>query len=121
MDAVLNHPIIKLSDALGPFVRNVVALARSYDTIILLYEDDFSDRILAAWAELDRLNIHTRKIGEVYGGIEVHTFGMEDFPPGSIITLYVREARGDVDRQDIRRIAYKSLLNELALISVKVS
>jgi hypothetical protein len=108
------------SDTLSQTIRSIIELAKPYRTIILLYEDDFSENILAAWAELDRLNLRTRKLGEIYGGIEVHAFGLNNFPPNTMLELHIREASLDVSRQDLHRVAYKSLLNEVSLISVKV-
>lgn len=115
-----NAPKLIFSDTLSQTVRNIIELAKPYHTIILLYEDDFSDNIMAAWAEPDRLSLKTRKIGQIYGGIEVHTFGLDHFPPNTMLELHIREASLDVTRQDLQRVAYKSLLNELTLISVKV-
>lgn len=115
----LNGPEIVLSDTLGHSVRRLVEAAKGYDTIILLYEDDFSDNILASWAELDRLNLRTRKIGEVLDGVAVHAFGMQNFAPGTVLEIHLREA-SQSGRGKNTRTAYKSLLNEVCLISVKV-
>lgn len=115
----LNGPEIVLSDTLGHSIRHLVEAAKGYNTVILLYEDDFSDNILASWAELDRLNLHTRKIGQVIGGLEVHAFGMQDFPAGTVLEIHLREAAQN-GHSESQRSAYKSLLNELCLISVKL-
>lgn len=116
----LNGPDIVLSDTLGHAIRRMVEAAKAYQTIILLYEDDFSDNILASWAELDRLNLRTRLIGEVFGGIEVHSFGMPDFSQGTVLEIHLREASQNGNRSEPQRTAYKSLLNEVCLISVKL-
>jgi hypothetical protein len=108
-------PEIFLTDSLRAETRNIIELAKPYNTVILLYGDDFSDRILGSWAELDRLNLPTRRIGQVYSGIEVHTFGLDEFPEGTVLEVHVREAPRDTIFQDPR-----SLLNELSIISVQV-
>lgn len=115
----INGPEIVLSDTLGHSVKRLVEAAKGYNTIILLYEDDFSDKILASWAELDRLNLRTRKIGEVTEGLEVHVFGMQGFAPGTVLEIHLREASHN-GYQEPQRSAYRSLLNEICLISVKV-
>lgn len=116
----INGPEIVLSDTLGHMTRHLVEAAQGYNTIILLYEDDFSDSILASWAELDRINIKTRKIAQITSGVEVHTFGMPAFPPGTVIELNLREASQDYSRNGELKSAYKSLLNEVCLISVRI-
>ncbi|HEY9746919.1 MAG TPA: hypothetical protein V6C99_11955 [Oculatellaceae cyanobacterium] len=113
-------PEIFLTDSLRAETRNIIELAKPYNTVILLYGDDFSDRILGSWAELDRLNLPTRRIGQVYSGIEVHTFGLDEFPEGTVLEVHVREAPRDTIFQDPRRSSYRSLLNELSIISVQV-
>jgi hypothetical protein len=115
-----NAPKLIFSDTLSQQIRSIIELAKPYNTIILLYEDDFSDNVLAAWAELDRLNLKTRKIGQIYGGIEVHAFGLESFPPNTILELHIREASMEKMHPGQQRAVFKSLLNELSLISVKV-
>jgi hypothetical protein len=115
-----NAPEIVCSDTLGHVVRNIIELSRAYDTVILLYEDDFSEKIQAAWAERDRLNVRTKKIGEIYTGIEIHSFGMSEFPPGTVLEISLREANSDANRQNLQRTLYRSILNELVLISVKI-
>jgi hypothetical protein len=115
-----NVPKLLFSDTLSQPIRNIIELAKPYNTIILLYEDDFSDNIMAAWAELDRLSLKTQKLGQVYGGIEVHSFGLDSFPPNTILELLIRESNQDTSRQNRQRAVFKSLLNELSLISVKV-
>src|SRR5690242_2430160 len=95
-----NAPKLVFSDTLSQTIRTIIELAKPYDTMILLYEDDFSDNILAAWAEPDRLNLKTRKIGEIYGGIEVHVFGLDDFPANTVLELHIREASLDRSRQN---------------------
>jgi hypothetical protein len=115
-----NAPEIFISGDLTPSLSNLIALSKPYNTIILLFEDDFSNSIQAAWAETDRITFKTRKIGEIFAGIEVHAFGLDDFPPGTVIELCLRESSRDLNRQDTRRCAYKSLMNELVLISVRV-
>ena len=113
-------PEIVMADSLGQTVRRLVDYSKDYDTIILLYEDDFSDNVLASWAELDRIHLKTRKIGEILSGIEVHTFGMTDFPKGTVIELNIRESAQENGSKHTARSSYKSLLNEISLISVKV-
>jgi hypothetical protein len=108
------------SDTLEQGVRHLIDRAKAYETVILLYEDDRSDRILAAWAEKDRLQLATRKIGEAENGVEVHTFGLEAFPPGTVVELILRAARLEQNRWNLRRTLYRSILNELSLITVKV-
>lgn len=115
-----NVPKLLFSDTLSQPIRNIIELAKPYNTIILLYEDDFSDNILAAWAELDRLNLKTQKLGQIYGGIEVHAFGLEKFPANTVLELHIRESNTDTSRQNRQRAVFKSLLNELSLISIKV-
>jgi hypothetical protein len=111
---------IVISESLSQSARHVLTLSKAYQTIVLLYEDDLSDNVLAAWAEMDRLNLNVRKIGQVLNGIEVYTFGMDKFSSGTTVELCLREASQDTSRQDSRRSAYKSLLNELILIQVKI-
>lgn len=118
-----NFPELVLTDSLGVETRNIIELAKLYDTIILIYSDEFSDRILASWAELDRLNLPTHRVGQVYSGIEIHTFGLDPFPDGTVLDLHVREVDRSSRTQDVpdsRRTAYRSLLNELCTISVQV-
>lgn len=116
----LNGPEIVLSDTLGHASKHLVEAAKAYNTIILLYEDDFSDNILASWAEMDRLSLRTRKLGEVMGGIEVRAFGMQDFEPGTVLEIQLRESGPMNNGSDPQRSAYKSLLNEVCLISVRL-
>lgn len=116
----INPVKIVLSDTLGQVIRNIVQLSKPYRTIILLYEDEVSDTVQAAWAELDRLQLKTKILGEILDGIEVHSFGLDDFPTGTVLEVNLRETSMDANRQDALRAAYKSLLNELCLISVKV-
>lgn len=111
---------IVLNDSLNPFLRRLIDLSKPYNTIILIFEDEFSDQLLAAWAERDRLNIHSHKIGEVLGGIEVHAFGVEAFPEGSVLELQLRECRQDHACNNGRKSPYKSLLNELFLIEARL-
>jgi len=111
---------IVLSDTLGHMVRKIIELSKAYNTIVILYEDDLSGNIQAAWAELDRLSLKTKCIGRIFEGIEVHSFGLDDFPPGTVLELNLRESSLDSSRQDAQRVAYKSLLNELSLFTVKV-
>ena len=113
-------PEIIVTDSLRAETRNIIELAKPYDTVVLLYVDDFSDKIMGSWAELDRLNLQTRRIGQIYSGIEVHSFGLDDFPEGSILEIHIREVAHNVMTPDQRRTAYKSLLNELFSISVQV-
>lgn len=113
-------PEIYIAGDLTPNVLNLIELSKPYHTVVLLYEDDFSDNILAAFAELDRLNLKTKKVGTVFSSIEVHSFGLNDFEPGTIIELSVRESSRDASRQSVQRIAYRSLLNELLLLSVRI-
>jgi hypothetical protein len=115
----MNGPDIVLSDTLGPAIRRMVEGAKAYDTVILLYEDDFSNTILASWAELDRLSLKTRVIGHVLGGIQVHSFGMPPFSNGTVIEINLREAGHNGNGFGSSKAAYKSLLNEICLISVK--
>jgi hypothetical protein len=115
----LNGPDIVLSDTLASGTRRMVEVAKAYDTVILLYEDDFSNTILASWAELDRLCLKTRVIGHVLGGMQVHSFGMPPFSPGTVIEINLREAEYNENRFESKKVAYKSLLNEVCLISVK--
>ena len=114
-----SNPIL-ISDSLSQASRQILALSKAYQTIILLYDDDLSEKIQAAWAEKDRLNLTMRKVGEVLNGIEVFTFGMEPFSPNMTLELNLREASQDPSRQDPSRTAYKSLLNELILIQVSI-
>jgi hypothetical protein len=116
---MVNAPEIVLVDTIGPTVRNMIELAKPYNTIMLLYEDDFSDRILASWAESDRLNLNTKKLGEIYNGIEVHAFGLDEFDSGTTLELHIRESARNAAKQNALRTAYKSLLNELSLITIK--
>lgn len=111
---------IVLAETLGSFSRNLLEMSKFYQTVILLYEDDLGDRIQAAWSELDRLNLLTRKVGEVLNGIEVHTFGMDPFDAHTLVELNLRESGQDPSRQNAKRSAYKSILNELITISVKI-
>lgn len=113
-------PEVVVNNYLGPTIQQIIDLARPYNTIILLYGDDFNGKVLAAWAELDRLKLSTQRVGVLENGIEVHTFGLDHFPPDSVVELSVRETSLNCSRQDPQRIAYKSLLNEMVLISVKV-
>ncbi len=113
-------PEIVLTGGLSPWLQNLVELSRLYETVILLYEDDFSDSVQAAWAELDRLNLKTRQIGQVLAGLEVHLFGMDDFLPDTTIELHIRESISDASHPNMRRVSYRSILNELSLISVRV-
>jgi hypothetical protein len=113
-------PQIVITDSLGAETRNIIELSKPYNTIILLYGDDFSDRIMGHWAELDRLNLHTRRIGQVYSGIEVHSFGLEPFPEGTVLQIHIRESSPDDAGTDSPRAMYRSLLNELSSISVQV-
>lgn len=113
-------PEILLSDSLGAETRVIIELAKPYNTIILLYSDEFSDRILASWAEADRLNLPTKRIGQVYSGIEVHSFGLESFPEDSVLELHVREADRNPAMQSSQRTMYRSLLNELSTISARL-
>jgi hypothetical protein len=119
LTAEAKAPEIICSDTLGHSVRTIVELSKAYDTVILIYEDDFSEKLLAAWAEKDRLNVQTKKVGEIYSGIEVCSFGLEDFPPGTILELSLREINQDMNRQNVARTLYRSLLNELSLITIK--
>jgi hypothetical protein len=114
------NPEIVLSDTLGHVVRKIIELSKAYNTILILYEDDLSGNIQGAWAELDRLSLKTKKIGDILDGIEVHTFGMDNFDAGTLLEINLREASLNASHQDTLRVAYKSLLNELSLISVKV-
>lgn len=116
----INTNEILVSEALSPWARHIVELSKAYGTIILLYEDDLSDNLLAAWAETDRLKLSIRKVGQALGGIDVYTFGMDDLPKDTAIELHLREASQTSGRQDASRSAYKSLLNELILIQVKL-
>lgn len=116
----LNANQIILSESLSQSTRHIVELSKAYQTVILIYEDDLSDKVLAAWAETDRLNLKLRKIGQVLNGIEVCSFGMNEFRPNTILELSLRESSQDPNRQDFHRSAYKSLLNDLILIQVKV-
>ncbi|MCE3235761.1 MAG: hypothetical protein K0Q50_1941 [Vampirovibrio sp.] len=111
---------IVLSDTLGPAIRNIVHRAKAYETIILLYEDELSGNVQAAWAERDRLQLRTKVLGQIMDGLQVHSFGMDDFPMSTVLELSLREASLDAMRQDLRRVAYRSLLNELCLINVRV-
>lgn len=115
-----NAPEIVCSDMLGHTIRNIVELSRAYETIILLYQDDFADKPLAAWAEKDRLSLPTKVIGSVLSGIDVHMFGLEDFPKGTVIELSLRETSRDLAHQNSQKTLYRSILNELVLITVKV-
>ncbi len=115
-----NGPNVILSDSLSHSTRYLVQAAKSYDTVILLYEDDFTDSVLGAWAELDRLSLKTRRVGNVLNGVEVRAFGMAGFLPGTVLEIHLREASLDQDGRDIQRATYRSLLNEVCLISVKV-
>lgn len=118
---LIHAPEIVLAGSLSQVSQDIIHLSKAYETVILLFEDDFSNHILASWAELDRLNLKTRKIGEVLSGIEVHTFGMDDFPHGTRIELHLRETSRNVARQDVQKAMYKSILNELSLITVRVT
>lgn len=111
---------ILVSETLSQSARHIMALSKAYQTIILLYEDDLSGNIQAAWAETDRLNLNIRRVGQALNGIDVYSFGMDDFPPGTTLELNLRETSQDPTRQDSQRSAYKSLLNELILIQVRV-
>jgi hypothetical protein len=111
---------IVVSESLSPGVHHLIELSKAYQTIILLYEDDLNDSVLAAWAERDRLKLSTRKIGQVFNGIDVYTFGMDDLPSDTLIELQLREVGQDASRQDTSRVAYKSLLNELIFFQVKI-
>lgn len=113
------------SDTLEQNVRRLIDRARAYETIIILYEDDRSEgnrneRILAAWGEKDRLQLATRKVGEAGNGVEVHTFGLDVFPPGTVVELMLRSTRLEHNERNHRRALYRSILNELSLITVKV-
>ncbi|WP_303674620.1 hypothetical protein [Vampirovibrio chlorellavorus] len=114
-------PRIIVSDTLGPSARRLVDAARFYETILLIYEDDFSDSLLGAWAERDRLRLNTRYMGEIMEGIEVRSFGMLDFSPGTVLEIHLREATlSPADASDhLRRMVYRSLLNEICQITVK--
>lgn len=116
----LNANQIILSESLSQSTRHIIELSKAYQTVILLYEDDLSDRVLAAWAETDRLNLNLRKIGQVLNGIGVCSFGMDELKSNTILELSLRESSQDPSRQDLHRSAYKSLLNDLILIQVKV-
>jgi len=111
---------IVVSESLSPGVHHLIELSKAYQTIILLYEDDLNDSVLAAWAERDRLKLSIRKIGQVFNGIDVYTFGMDDLPSDTLIELQLREVGQDASRQDTARVAYKSLLNELIFFQVKI-
>lgn len=114
-------PRIIVSDTLGPAVRRLVEAARDYETILLIYEDDFSDNLLGAWAERDRLKLNTRYIGDILDGIEVRSFGMLDLDPDTVLEIHLKEAQPSTREsyRDLQRMAYRSLLNEVCLISVK--
>ena len=116
----VNQVEIVLSESLGAWAHHIVELSKAYDTIILLYEDDLSDKVLAAWAEADRLKLNIHKVGQVMNGINVYAFGLDEFPPHTMIELQLREASQEANRQNTQRSAYKSLLNELILIQVRV-
>jgi len=111
---------ILISESLSPWARHVLELSKAYDSIILLYEDDLTGNIMAAWAEMDRLKLKISKVGEILNGLGVYTFGLDAFPADTVIELQLREASQDINRQDPQRSAYKSLLNELILINAKV-
>ena len=115
-----NTTEILVSESLTPTTRQLLEFSKAYDTIVLLYEDDMSDNVLAAWAETDRLKLNLRKVGHILSGIDVYSFGMDEFPPGTMMELDLREAGQDPRRQDNLRTSYKSLLNELILIQVRV-
>jgi hypothetical protein len=114
-------PQIIVSDTLGPSARRLVEASRYYETILLIYEDDFSDNLLGAWAERDRLKLNTRFIGEIMDGIEVRSFGMLDLEPGTVLEIHLKEAplSSREAASNLRRMVYRSLLNEICLISVK--
>lgn len=120
VSSIISNLDIVLSDTLGHMVRKIIELSKAYNTIVILYEDDLSGNIQAAWAELDRLSLKTKKVGHIFDGIEVHSFGLDDFPTGTVLELNLRESSLDCSRQDAQRVAYKSLLNELSLFTVKV-
>lgn len=115
------RPEIIVSDTLGYSARRLVEAARDYETNLLIYEDDFSDNLLGAWAERDRLKLNTRYIGEILDGIEVRSFGMLDLDPGTILEIHLKEAPPSIRESsgNLQRMAYRSLLNEICLISVK--
>jgi hypothetical protein len=113
-------PEILLSDSLGAETRNIIELSKPYNTIILIYGDEFSERLLASWAEQDRLNLPTRRIGQVYSGIEVHSFGLDSFTEGTVLELHIRETPRNPALQNAQRTVYKSLLNELCSISAQL-
>ena len=116
----INQVGIVLSESLSAWAHHIVELSKAYDTIILLYEDEMSDKILAAWAEADRLKLNIQKVGQVMDGIEVYSFGMDAFPPHTMIELQLREASQEPGRQNVQRSAYKSILNELILIQARI-
>lgn len=113
-------PEIMVTDSLRAETRNIIELAKPYQTVILLFSDDFSGRVLASWAELDRLNLQTHRIGQIYSGIEVHSFGLDPFPDGTRLELHIRETARDSSSPDPRKTAYRSLLNELTTITVNI-
>jgi hypothetical protein len=115
-----NSQQILFSESLSPWTRHVLEASKAYQTMILLYEDDLTGNVMAAWAESDRLKLKIQRIGQVANGVGVCTFGMDPFPPNTVVELHLRDASQDSSRQDAQRSAYKSLLNELILIQVKV-
>lgn len=116
----INQVEIVLSESLGAWAHHVLELSKAYDTMILLYEDDLNGKVLAAWAEADRLKLNIQKIGKILDGIDVYKFGMDEFPQHTIIEIQLREASQEPNRQNMQRSAYKSLLNELILIQARV-
>ena len=116
----MNTAEIVWSDTLEQSVRYLIERSKSYETVILLYEDDRSSRMVAAWAEKDRLQLPTRQVGEADNGIEVHSFGLDSFPPGTVVEVALRPSRQDSLSGSLHRTAYRSLLNEISLIAVKV-
>ena len=109
------------SDTLDQSTRYIIERSKGYETVILLYEDDLSGLPVAAWAEKDRLSLPTRYVGELASGLEVHSFGLPPFADGSVVELSLRAARQENGNQpNSQRTLYKSLLNELTLISVRI-
>ncbi len=107
------------SESLSLANRTIVAHAAAYDTIILLYEDDLTDRISACWAEPERLSVKTRPLGRMQNGIEIHSFGMGAFDSGTVVEISLQDRATGGERNPVR-VLYRSLLNELIETKVKV-
>lgn len=88
------------------------ALAKHRAIAVLLYLNDLTEEICAACHSRWDLPSQSKKIGEIFSNIEVHTFGLDDLPDGSTIELSFAATDRD---------ALQKSIDQLSTIQVRIA